>query len=88
MAPRPHFNAASLSMGPGVKLVAYEEISNNQRKTWRNKDGACRGNSPWQRAEGHKACINLAVGDRTPAGLVGLANLRDPGVWQASGTQW
>lgn len=50
MAPRPHSNAASLFMGPGVKLVEYEEISNNQRKTWRNKDGVCRGNSPGQRA--------------------------------------
>ena len=61
--PRPHSSAASLFMGPGVKLVKYEEISNNQKKkkktkTWKYKDGACRGNSPQQRAEGHKASIN------------------------------
>lgn len=30
--PRPRSNAASLFMGPGVKVVKYEEISNNQEK--------------------------------------------------------
>lgn len=85
--PRPHSSAASLFMGPGVKLVEYEEISNNQKRKEKKKRGSTRtalaeetAHSRGQRAT---RLVSTSCGRQDPSRVGQLSKSRRP--WRMAG---